>query len=96
MVLSVFKSKTVTVDVWPSLTNPRPSSGASAIPWTPRVLGIFPTISAGIHVEHLDLGSMRDVESAGRFIDDEIIPSTLSFDRNLFDDVISPFTQGKD
>ena len=45
-----------------------------------KSIGYFSANHAGIHVPRLDLSSMRDVESAGRFIDDEIVPSTLSFD----------------
>src|SRR5579859_2517510 len=43
IVFSVFRSKMVTELARPLLTNPRPSSGASAIPCTPCVSGISPT-----------------------------------------------------
>ena len=39
----VFKSKIVTDEALPLLAYPRPSSGASATPCTPAVLGISPT-----------------------------------------------------
>jgi len=43
IVFKVFKSKTVDVEFCPLLVNPRPRSGATAIPWIPGVLGILPT-----------------------------------------------------
>ena len=43
VVFNVFKSKIVTVLPRPSLMNPRFSSGAIAIPWTPGVSGMSPT-----------------------------------------------------
>ena len=47
MILSVFRSKMkiVTVEDCPPLTNPRPTSAAMAMPCTPRVFSILPTIA---------------------------------------------------
>jgi hypothetical protein len=44
MTCRVPRSKMVTLESSPSLMNPRPSPEAKAMPWTPAVLPIVPTI----------------------------------------------------
>ena len=45
---------------------------------------------ARIDIEHLDLGSVGNVQAARAFIDGEIVPTALAGDRNFLGDVVPP------
>jgi hypothetical protein len=48
-----------------------------------KSVGNFSHDRAGIDIEHFNLGSVRNVEPAGTFIDSEVVPTALTGDRNF-------------
>ena len=85
---SVLRSKIVTVDDWPSLTNPRPSSGANRNAMHARRVRDIADDTARIHVEHFDLSPMRNIEAAGGLIDSEVVPVSSAGDCDFLDEMI--------
>jgi hypothetical protein len=59
--LRVFRSRIVTVEDWPSLTKPRPSSEAMAMPVHSRSIGDLAYDRARVYIENFNLRSVGDV-----------------------------------
>ena len=54
-----------------------------AIPCTPGVFGMFPTMLERIDIEHFHLRSVRNIQTPRRLIDRQIVETALAGDRNF-------------
>ena len=81
----VLRSKTVTELSLPLLVKPLPSSGTTAIPWTPGRVGQLADDLLLVEVDDDHAVAPRDVEPSRVGVDREVIPAALAADGDLVD-----------